>query len=145
MLKIGTPVPDFTAISTRGMVCLKDYIRSQNVIVYFSPKEFSTQSIAYLREVQNFLEEFKRMDTVVLGVNQEQIENLRKLAERECYNFPLVSDPEFRFGKIFDVNLAETEENIPTMFLIDMDGVVYYAKEGNIDIKYLLRKIEQAS
>ncbi len=150
MLNIGTPAPDFTVDSTQGTIHLKDYIRKKNVILYFSEKDSSessltVNSIQYMREIQGALEEFKRMDTVFLGISQDHLKDLQKLADREGYNFSLIADSNFSIGDMYEISLDENSNIVSTVCLIDMDGVVYYGKEGYPEIRELLNQSEQAS
>lgn len=147
MLKVGTPAPDFSAVSTYGPIRLKDYIGRQNVILFFYPKDETPVCTKQLADAQASLTEFHRMDTAIIGVNQDDIESHRQFALKMGYRFPLVTDSDRMISDRFDLELMEEYPDFieRAVFIIDQDGVIQYAVKGNPSTKELMEVIERIS
>lgn len=147
MLKIGTPAPDFTADSTKGTIRLKDYIGKQHVILFFYPKDETPIWQKQLGEAQAATQEFHRVDTAIVGVNQDSVESHQKFAEKEGYTFPLLTDPGRKISTIYGLGMIpEYPELVErAVFVIDQDGVVQFAEKGNPSTKTLMEVIERIS
>lgn len=147
MLKVGTPAPDFTADSTYGPVHLKDYFGKQHVILFFYPKDETPVCTKQLADAQSSFSEFQRMDTAMIGVNQDDLESHKQFALKMGYRFPLVTDPGRKISTMYGLEMMEEYPDFVerAVFIIDQDGVIQYAVKGNPSTSELMDVIERIS
>ena len=121
-------VADFTGEATSGKsIRLKD-LRGQNVVLYFYPKDSTpgcTQEGIDFRDLHN---KFRRQKTVVLGVSRDSLASHEKFKAKQKFPFELISDPDEKLCKKFDVIHEKKLYGrsfmgvVRSTFLIDKDG-----------------------
>ena len=125
---INRVVADFSAVSTGDKkVRLKD-LRGRNVVIYFYPKDSTPGCTLEGQDFRDLHSRFKRQDTVILGVSKDSIESHDKFKAKHKFPFDLLSDPDGKLCKKFDVI---REKNMygrkflgieRSTFLIDAEG-----------------------
>jgi len=120
---VGDYAPDFEAESTIGKIKLSDF-KGKNVVLYFYPKSFTP---GCTREIQRFVElydEFKKLNTEIIGVSADSISTQKRFAEKYGAKFPVVDDKQKKIIKTYGVlNLIRTSAQRIT-FIIDSNGKV---------------------
>ena len=121
-------VKDFKAASTGDKeIRLKD-LRGQNVVLYFYPKDSTPGCTTEGQDFRDLHGKFRRQNTVVLGVSRDSIASHEKFKAKQKFPFDLLSDPDEKLCKQFDVI---QEKNLygrkfmgveRSTFLIDADG-----------------------
>jgi len=102
-VSIGKKVPDFSAAATGDQtVSLKDY-RGKNVVVYFYPKDSTPGCTLEGQDFRDNLAKFKRQKTVIFGVSRDSLSSHERFREKQDFNFDLLSDPDEKLCKLFDV------------------------------------------
>jgi peroxiredoxin Q/BCP len=121
-------VRDFTADATGGAkVRLKD-LRGKNVIIYFYPKDSTPGCTTEGRDFSALHAKFKRANTVIFGVSRDSIASHEKFKEKQGFVFDLLSDPDEKLCKQFDVIHEKSLYGrkfmgiVRSTFLIDADG-----------------------
>jgi peroxiredoxin Q/BCP len=143
-LKVGDVAPVFQAKDDRG----KDFnsqlvLNQQNLVVYFYPAAMTggctTQACAF-RDDQA---EFKALNTMIVGVSGDSVQNLAWFKQANNLNFPLLADPDGKIAKAFGVPTRDGGEIVRTVgdeevtlvrgvtqsrwtFIIDKNGTVIY-------------------
>ena len=121
-------VKDFKAEATRGRTIHLKSLRGKKVVIYFYPRD-STPGCT--TEGQNFRDlhaRFRRQNTVILGVSRDSIASHEKFRQKQGFPFDLISDPDEKLCKYFDVIREKTLYGRKFMgverstFLIDEDG-----------------------
>jgi thioredoxin-dependent peroxiredoxin len=93
--KEGEAAPSFKATADDGReVSLADY-RGQNLVLYFYPKANTTGCTHESVEFRDALKDFEALNTAVVGVSGDSIEEQTKFKTRYKLNFPLLADTEF--------------------------------------------------
>ncbi len=101
--RMNRVVADFTAEATRGKtIRLKD-LRGQNVVLYFYPKDSTPGCTTEGRDFSRLHTRFRRQKTVVLGVSRDSIASHEKFRAKQEFPFDLISDPDEKLCKAFDV------------------------------------------
>ncbi len=101
--RMNRVVADFTAEATRGKtIRLKD-LRGQNVVLYFYPKDSTPGCTTEGRDFSRLHAKFRRQKTVVLGVSRDSIASHEKFRAKQEFPFDLISDPDEKLCKAFDV------------------------------------------
>ena len=121
-------VRDFTADATGGKkVRLKD-LRGKNVIIYFYPKDSTPGCTTEGRDFSALHNKFKRANTVIFGVSRDSVASHEKFKEKQGFVFDLLSDPDEKLCKQFDVIHEKTLYGrkfmgiVRSTFLIDAQG-----------------------
>ncbi len=126
--KLNRVVADFTAQATRNKkVRLKD-LRGQNVVLYFYPKDSTPGCTTEGRDFTSLHTKFRRQKTLVFGVSRDSIASHEKFREKQGFPFDLISDPDEKLCKAFDVIHEKSLYGrkfmgiVRSTFLIDKNG-----------------------
>ena len=121
-------VADFTADATGDQkIRLKDF-RGKNVVIYFYPKDSTPGCTTEGRDFNALHSKFKRANTVIFGVSRDSIASHEKFKDKQGFAFDLLSDPDEKLCKQFDVIHEKTLYGrkfmgvVRSTFLIDADG-----------------------
>jgi peroxiredoxin Q/BCP len=126
MLKVGEKAPDFEATTAQGdRVKLSDFVGKKNLVLFFYPKDDSpgcTREACYFRDTKA---EFKRKDTVILGVSLDTEASHQRFQEKHSLNFPLISDRGKELSHMFGVlRLGGLLLLKRVTFVIDRAGII---------------------
>lgn len=134
-IKIGDSAPDFVLPSQSGKEYkLKDML-SQNLVLYFYPKDNSPGCTAEACAFRDSYEVFKKHGAEVVGISSGSIESHNKFVVKNNLPFILLSDQK---GKIADLyGVPTTFGMIPgrVTYLIDKKGIVKYIFSSQINAK----------
>ena len=126
--RLNRVVGDFTAEATRNKkIRLKD-LRGSNVVLYFYPKDSTPGCTTEGRDFAALHSKFRRAKTVVLGVSRDSLASHEKFREKQGFPFDLISDPDEKLCKKFDVIQEKSLYGrkfmgvVRSTFLIDADG-----------------------
>jgi len=121
-------VADFSSDATGGnKIQLKD-LRGQNVVLYFYPKDSTPGCTQEGLDFKDLHSKFRRQKTVILGVSRDSIASHDKFKAKQSFPFELISDPDEKLCKKFDVIHEKTLYGrkfmgvVRSTFLIDADG-----------------------
>ena len=121
-------VADFTSTATSGeKIRLKD-LRGQNVVLYFYPKDSTPGCTLEGQDFRDLHSKFRRQKAVILGVSRDSIASHEKFKAKQKFPFELISDPDEKLCKKFDVIREKTLYGRKFMgverstFLIDASG-----------------------
>lgn len=121
-------VADFTADATRNKkIRLKD-LRGQNVVLYFYPKDNTPGCTTEGRDFSELHARFRRQNTVIFGISRDSLASHEKFRDKQGFKFDLISDPDEKLCKKFDVIHEKTLYGrkfmgvVRSTFLIDADG-----------------------
>ncbi|WP_369611583.1 peroxiredoxin [Sulfurisphaera javensis] len=122
-MNVGEPAPDFEAESTTGKIKLSDF-KGKNVVLYFYPKSFTP---GCTREIQRFVElyeEFKKLNTEIIGVSADSLTTQKRFAEKYNAKFPVVADKEKKIIEMYRVLNEKGTSAQRVTFIIDSEGKV---------------------
>jgi peroxiredoxin Q/BCP len=119
---------DFTADATGDQkIRLRD-LRGRNLVIYFYPKDSTPGCTTEGRDFSALHGKFRRANTVILGVSRDSIASHEKFKEKQGFPFELLSDPDEKLCRKFDVIQEKTLYGrkfmgvVRSTFLIDADG-----------------------
>ena len=127
--KLGAKVKAFKAASTDGEFNLAD-AKGKSLVLYFYPKDMTSGCTVQSQEFAAINDKFRRAGAVVLGVSRDSLKSHDKFREKECLPFHLLSDPDEKLCRQFDVIHEKSLYGRKYMgierstFLIDGDGVL---------------------
>jgi peroxiredoxin Q/BCP len=100
-LKPGDKAPAFTLASdTDGKVSLSQ-LKGKKVVLYFYPKDNTPGCTIQACDYRDLQKDFKKQDSVVLGVSKDSLESHEKFRKDHKLNFPLLSDPDLKVHKAY--------------------------------------------
>jgi peroxiredoxin Q/BCP len=121
-------VGDFTADATGDKkIRLKD-LRGKNVVIYFYPKDSTPGCTTEGRDFSALHTRFRHASTVILGVSRDSLASHEKFKEKQGFPFDLLSDPDEKLCRKFDVIHEKSLYGrkfmgvVRSTFLIDADG-----------------------
>ncbi len=95
-------VADFRAASTGGEMRLKD-LRGQHVVLYFYPKDATPGCTQEGQDFRDLHGSFRRQNAIVFGVSRDPITSHEKFKAKQGFPFDLLSDPDEKLCRQFDV------------------------------------------
>ncbi len=121
-------VADFKADATRNKTIRLKELRGQNVVLYFYPKDSTPGCTTEGRDFSALHARFRRQNTVIFGVSRDSLASHEKFRDKQGFKFDLISDPDEKLCKKFDVIHEKTLYGrkfmgvVRSTFLIDADG-----------------------
>ena len=101
--KLNRVVADFSCDATGDKkIRLKD-LRGQNVVLYFYPKDSTPGCTLEGQDFRDLHGKFRRQKTVILGVSRDSIASHEKFKAKQEFPFDLLSDPDEKLCRKFDV------------------------------------------
>jgi len=125
----GKKAPPFTLAGTGGEWSLSD-AAGQCVVVYFYPRD---NTPGCTQEGESFTAQyaqFRKTHTVIVGISADSVESHLKFRKKMAFPFELLSDPDQRVCKLYDVIQEKSMYGKKYMgierstFLIDAKGVL---------------------
>ena len=94
ILEPGMPAPDFALPDQDGVVRkLSDY-RGEKVVLFFYPQAMTPACTKEACEFQESSAPLAEAGYRVLGISRDAVERLRRFADRDSLEYPLLSDPD---------------------------------------------------
>jgi peroxiredoxin Q/BCP len=127
--KPGSKVKAFKAASTDGEFNLAD-AAGKAVVLFFYPKDMTSGCSVEARDFRDLHDKFRRAGALVVGVSRDSLKSHEKFREKESLPFHLLSDPEEKLCRQFDVIQEKSLYGRKYMgverstFLIDAQGVL---------------------
>ena len=90
------------ALSGGASATLADYA-GQWLVLYFYPKDSTPGCTTEGLEFNALLPEFRKLDAAVLGVSRDSVKSHDNFCQKQGFRFPLVSDPDEKLCRAFDV------------------------------------------
>ena len=127
---IGKKAPAFTASGTgRGEVS-SEALSGTPYVLYFYPKDDTPGCTLEGQDFRDRHGDFKRLKMKVFGVSRDSVASHEKFREKYSFPFDLISDPDERLCKQFDVIREKNMYGkkvlgvVRSTFLIDGRGVL---------------------
>jgi peroxiredoxin Q/BCP len=127
---LGKPIPPFSAITTGGGTVSSKDLLGTPFVLYFYPKDDTPGCTLEGQDFGVRHEEFKGLKAKVFGVSRDTVVSHEKFKTKYALPFDLISDPEEKLCRQFDVIREKNMYGKKVMgverstFLIDADGVL---------------------
>jgi len=121
-------VADFRCAATSDQVVQLKALRGKKVVLYFYPKDATPGCTTEGQDFRDLHSKFKRQNTVIFGVSRDSLASHEKFREKQKFPFDLLSDPDEKLCRKFDVIKEKSLYGRKFMgverstFLIDEDG-----------------------
>ena len=121
-------VKDFKCAATGDQTIQLKQLRGTKVVLYFYPKDATPGCTTEGQDFRDLHGKFKKLNTVIFGVSRDSIASHEKFRSKHRFPFDLLSDPEEKLCRQFDVIREKSLYGRKFMgverstFLIDEDG-----------------------
>jgi len=129
-LEIGTTAPAFSLKDQSGnTVDLEQFRGQKNVVLMFYPFSFTGTCTGELCEMRDDLAAFQNDDVQLLAVSCDSPFTQKVFAERENYQFPVLSDfwPHGAVARSYDVFVEERGCALRGTYIIDREGIIRWS------------------
>ncbi|MGC8505512.1 MAG: peroxiredoxin [Thermoplasmata archaeon] len=138
-LEAGSDAPDFEGKTDKGTnVRLYDLLQSSEVVLYFYPKDSTPGCTAEACSFRDNWEDIQKAGAVVIGVSTDSLDSHRKFREHYSLPFDLVSDPEYKIGKLYGLHGLIIKPRVT--FVIDRKGKIRHVYESQLNAKNHVRE-----
>ena len=130
-VEVGSEAPDFTLNDyNKQPVQLSSFRGDKPVLLVFYPFAFSGICTGELCQLRDEFADYDNKGVQVLGVSVDTPFSLKAWAEKEGYQFPLLSDfwPHGEVARSYGVFNEQAGLAVRGTFLIDTSGVVRFAE-----------------
>lgn len=101
--KVGSKAPAFTTKNQRGETVKLSDFKGQKVVLYFYPKAMTPGCTTQACGIRDSKKEFKKLNTVVLGMSPDAPERLARFEEKQDLNFDLLADEDHAIADKYGV------------------------------------------
>ena len=132
-LEAGQAAPEFSLPDQDGTVRTLAEARGERVILFFYPEAMTPACTTEACEFQESTTPLAAAGFRVLGVSRDSVEKLRKFADRDGLEYPLLSDPDTAVHRAYGAFGTKNsygrivEGVIRSTFIIDAEGRIEYA------------------
>jgi thioredoxin-dependent peroxiredoxin len=127
---VGKKVPGFASASTSGKDWSLGDSAGEKLVLYFYPKDMTSGCTMESQQFRDLHAAFRKAKVRVLGISRDSIKSHDKFRTKEKLPFDLLSDPDEKLCKIFDVIKEKSLYGRKYLgierstFLIDGNGVL---------------------
>lgn len=127
------PAPDFTLLDQDGVTRQLSDFRGQKLIMFFYPQAMTPACTTEACEFQESSAPLLAAGYRVVGVSRDEVDKLRRFADRDSLEYPLLSDPDTAvhraYGTFGEKNSYGriVEGVIRSTFVIDEQGAIEHA------------------
>ncbi len=102
-IKIGSKIKNFEVESTApNKKKFSDFL-NKNLVIYFYPKDMTPGCTTESIEFNENITKFRRAGWDIVGISRDSIKSHQKFIDKYNFKFPLISDPDEKICKLFDV------------------------------------------
>ena len=101
-IDIGKKAPPFTLEGTAGSWSLED-AGGIAVVIYFYPRDNTSGCTQEGLDFAALNAQFKKAKSMVLGISPDSVESHEKFKKKMAFPFDLLSDPDQKVCKLYDV------------------------------------------
>ena len=130
MLDVGMKAPDFKLQDKDGREITLSGFRGKKVVLYFYPKDNTPGCTKQACAFASAYDGFKTKGVEVIGVSKDSVASHVKFAEKYNLPFILISDPELKAIKAYDVWQEKKMYGkvnfgvVRTTYVIDEEGII---------------------
>lgn len=146
---VGKKAPNFKAECTSEKTYARDDFNGKNLVLYFYPKDSTPGCTTEGQEFRDSYKLFKKMNTEILGVSRESIKSHEKFKSNQSFPFELLSDPDEKVCKAFDVMKLKSMYGREYMgvdrstFIVDSSGKIQKEWRG-VKVKGHVQEVLEA-
>jgi len=131
-MKEGQPAPDVELPAANidtvlpgaadGQTLKLSDLQGKNVVLWFFPRAMTPGCTKEACGFRDRIEQFKKLDTVIVGISTDKVAKQQKFTANEQLNFPLYADAESKIAATFGVLGDGKSSATRSTFIIGKDG-----------------------
>lgn len=153
MPRIGDPAPDFTAMTTNGMIRFSDFIKDSWVILFSHPADFTPVCTTEMTGFALREDDFKKLNTKLIGLSIDSIHShlawVNNVREKMgiLMKFPIIADIDMKVSKLYGMLQPGESETaaVRAVFFIDPSGkirlIMYYPLNVGRNMDEIMRAL----
>ncbi|MGM0832172.1 MAG: peroxiredoxin [Pseudomonadota bacterium] len=153
MPQLNRPAPDFTAKTTHGEKSLSDY-RGKWLVLFAHPSDFTPVCTTEFSAFANYAEQFKDVNTALLGLSIDSIHShiawTRSIKDNFGVDitFPIIADLNMKVANAYGMIQPGASDTaaVRATFVIDPEGVLramlYYPMTNGRSVEEVLRLVK---
>ena len=102
-MKIGSKVKNFSAEMTGNKKFNLKEFTGKNIVLYFYPRDNTPGCTSESIDFRDKFKSFQKKNTLIFGISKDSLSSHEKFKEKFNFPFELISDPEEKVCKAFDV------------------------------------------
>lgn len=151
--ELGEKAPSFEAQTTKGKINFPEDYKGKWVVLFSHPADFTPVCTTEFVAFQKRYEEFKKLNTELIGLSIDQVFSHIKWKEwiKEKLNveieFPIIADDRGKIAEMYGmIHPNKGTNTVRAVFIIDPKGLVrailYYPQEVGRNIDEILRLVK---
>ena len=146
---VGKKCPAFKADATNDQIVENASFKGMNVVIYFYPKDSTPGCTTEGQNFRDLYEEFQANNTEIIGVSRESIKSHENFKEKQSFPFELLSDPDEKVCKAYDVMKLKSMYGREYMgvdrstFIVDSSGKIQKEWRG-VKVKGHVQEVLEA-
>lgn len=96
-------LPDETFLTTSDKSVNLSELSGHHIVIYFYPKDSTPGCTTEGQNFRDQFQEFSKLNTEIFGVSRDSIKSHENFKAKQQFPFELISDPEEKLCKHFDV------------------------------------------
>lgn len=107
-IEINQVVPNFQAVNSKGETWnSKSFLAKKQILLYFYPAAMTGGCTKQACSYKDDFQKWKRLGVEVVGISGDQTSNLSLFKKAEKLPFTLLSDPQGKVAKLFNVPISK--------------------------------------
>ena len=115
----GKKCPSFSGECTSGVTLTDKDFNDKNLVIYFYPKDSTPGCTTEGQDFRDNYDEFQKYETEIIGVSRDSIKSHENFKLKQSFPFELLSDPDEKMCKSFDVMKMKSMYGKSILELID--------------------------
>src|SRR5690606_27299987 len=126
-LQIGDLAPDFTAVTTQGIIGFHDWLKGSWGVLFSHPKDFTPVCTTELGYTERLRPEFEKRGVKVIGLSVDPVDDHERWADDieatqgARPRFPIIADAERTVANLYGMlhPKADSTHTVRSVFIID--------------------------
>jgi len=135
MLQVGQTPKDFILKDSFGITHQLSSYRGKKVVIYFYPKDGTSDCTLQACTFRDFYDQFKEKDIIVIGISRDKVSSHKKFSLNHQLPFILLSDEGLVIAEQFGVKVEKSMygkkyfTNTRTTFVLNEEGMITHVFE----------------
>lgn len=152
MIVVGQSAPDFTLPdSDIQKVTLSDFKDNKCIVLYFYPKDFSSNAIKEAIGFTDLSDDFEQINTVILGVSTDSCMSHAAFRDEHGLSILLLADTDGEVCRLYGALHGDSDNGlgqriVRSFFIIDRLGIVrdvQYGVKPRMDANNILSRVKE--
>jgi peroxiredoxin len=141
MINLGSPAPDFVAMTTQGHSFRLSEQRGKIVVLYFFPKAFTPGCTAQTSQFRDAYPELKAMGVEVVGISADDDKVQCDFASSIRVEFPMIGDSERKIIDAYDASWPIFRLAQRVTYVVDGEGILRHCFHHELRISHHKREV----